>query len=147
MRCAGGDNQKVKGKFSSPCLDRAGLSVDPGHFGHEYGDIFLSAQNMPDRPGDVGGGKRCGCDLIQQRLKAVIVIAVDDGDLDGLTAQSFCRLEAAEAGAKDDNSATLLGHGPAQLCEQYAGSTTCRTASGILRCELVRTVRKIGRTP
>ena len=77
MHCPCCDNQKVKRKCSRPRLDDACLAVDADYFGHEDSRIFLAAQNMPDRPGNIGGRERSSCYLVKQWLKTMIVVPID----------------------------------------------------------------------
>src|ERR1700724_2356983 len=66
---------------------------------------------MADRRGHVGGRERGGRNLVKQRLESVMVLPVDDGHVD----RRFCErprcLDAAEAGADDDDLGTRVGHG------------------------------------
>jgi hypothetical protein len=64
----------------------------------------LSAQYAPDGGGDIGGGKRCGRDLVQQRLEYVVVSTVDQHDVTRRAGQATGRLEAAEPASDDHDS-------------------------------------------
>jgi hypothetical protein len=77
----------------APLIDQhlAGCSVDVGNPAENHLGVALPAQDGTDRLGDVGGRERCGRDLIEQRLKQVIVAAVDHRDLDGRAFQRLGR--------------------------------------------------------
>ncbi len=53
--------------------------------------------------GNVRRRKGGGRDLIEERLKKVVVGAIDDRHVDRFVGQAFGRLEAAEAGTDDDD--------------------------------------------
>lgn len=83
--------------------DLPGLLVDAGDGRQQGGDVWTVAQQMPDRPGDLGGGERSRRHLIEQRLEQMMVATVDDGDAHQSAAQPVDRLQPAEAGADYDN--------------------------------------------
>ena len=57
---------------------------------------------MADRPGDFRGRERRGPDLVEQRLKQMMVALIDDGDAHARAGRP-CARPAAEAGADDHN--------------------------------------------
>src|SRR6185312_6937213 len=59
---------------------------------------------ITDRPGDVGGGERSGRDLVEQRLKQMMVASIDQGNLNRRAFQPVGRLQPAEAGANDHHA-------------------------------------------
>ena len=76
------NHQEVE--WEATCLrgDDPPRSVDTGDFRHQDSDIFLLAQNVADWPRDLGG-RECGSrNLVKQRLKTMIVVAVYDGHID-----------------------------------------------------------------
>ena len=105
------DHQKVEWEPTCLCGDDPPRSVDTGDFRHEDGDVFLFAQNVPDRPRDLGGRERGSRNLVKQRLKTVIVVTVYDSDIDRHTPQRFRCLESAEARSDDNDLRTPLLHG------------------------------------
>ena len=81
----------------------AARCVQPGHFGHQNSDIGLIAEHMANR---LGNGRRCQTGrshLVQERLKQVVVLPVDDSDIHLGMPQSACCLQAAEAAANDQD--------------------------------------------
>ena len=61
------------------------------------------AQEMPDRPGDLRRRERGGRDLIEKRLKQMMIAAVDEGDADRRPGKPMNGFEPAESGADDDH--------------------------------------------
>ena len=50
---------------------------------HQHFDVLVRAKNGADRSGDLSRRKPGGRYLVKQRLKGVVILAVDDGDLNG----------------------------------------------------------------
>ena len=65
------------GKGKAEDLLASCLAVDADYFGHEDSRVFLAAQNMPDRPGNIGWRERSSCYLVKQWLKTMIVVPID----------------------------------------------------------------------
>jgi hypothetical protein len=61
------------------------------------------AQNPTDRRGNVTGRERRRRDLIQERLKDVMVAAIDQRDTYVGVAERPCGGQATKAAANDDN--------------------------------------------
>ena len=61
------------------------------------------AQEVPDRPGDLRRRQRGGRDLIEKRLKQVMIAAVDHRDADRRPGETMNGLEPAESGADHDH--------------------------------------------
>ena len=68
------------------------------------------AQDGADGLGDVGRRKHGQRHLVEQRLKSVVVAAVDDSDVDGQMREPLGRVQAGESAADDDDA------GPASFC-------------------------------
>src|ERR1700741_5105217 len=76
--CARSQNERIIGKrYSLPIditnKDLASLLIQPGNLSHYDGYIALVAQYVPDRRRDLPGTKHGRGDLIQERLKQVVV--------------------------------------------------------------------------
>ena len=84
--------------------------VDAGHRGEQGGDVMARAQQVPDRPGDFRRCKRGCCDLIEQRLKQVMVAAVDERDVHRCACEVVRRFKSAKSPA-DDHDAAPVRHG------------------------------------
>ncbi len=61
------------------------------------------SKNAAHGRGDIGRRESSGRDLVEERLKKVIIGAVDHGHADRFVAEMLGRLETAEAGADDDD--------------------------------------------
>jgi len=70
----------------------------------------LLSQHVPDGPGDLGRRQRRGRHLVQQRLKAMMILPIDDDHVDGNPAERLRGFEATEACTHDDDPRTLLRH-------------------------------------
>jgi hypothetical protein len=66
----------------------------------------MFAEDSANGLGDVGRGEHGEGDLIEERLKDVVVAAVDDGDINGEPGQALCRIDAGKAAAYDDDAGT-----------------------------------------
>jgi len=87
------------------------LEVESRDLFHEDFDVFVTAQNRTNGRGNFAGGKSCGRNLIEQRLKGVVILAIDDRDLDRGVSQTLRGIQAAEAGAHDHNARLFFrGH-------------------------------------
>src|SRR5262249_50812602 len=85
--------------------------IDRGNGGEQDLDVLLFAQNPADRRGDVAGRQRRGRHLIEQRLKEMIVVAIEQRHAHvGATKGARC-VEAAEAAADDDHTRSRLRGG------------------------------------
>src|SRR5438445_6200686 len=65
-------------------------------FAEDHFDIFCVVKDPPNRLGDLARGKHGSRDLIEQRLKNVVILAVDERNLDRLVSQCLGRPEAAK---------------------------------------------------
>ena len=110
MPRAGGENERVIGQRVAVIEQHAlARGVDAGHRGEQRRDLLAVAQQIADRPGDLGGCQRGGRDLIEQRLEQMMVAAVDQRDADRRAREPKRRFQSAEAGADDDNAMRLCG--------------------------------------
>ena len=90
-------------KALAACLDRARDHIDRAHLVVENRDVFLAAEDLPQRCGDVGCGERRGCHLIKQRLEQVMVAPVDQDHVDVRALERTHGPEATEAAADHDD--------------------------------------------
>ena len=80
---AGGENQRVVGQGVAVIEQHALVrGIDAAHGGEQGRDLGAVAQQIADRPGDLGGRQRRGRDLIEQRLEQMMVAPVDQRDRD-----------------------------------------------------------------
>lgn len=98
MPRAGGDDEAVIGDAPAPRDHQTRVLVDVIDLVHQHGRILLAPQYVSDRHGDLGGRQASSGDLVEQRLKKVVIAAVDDGHVDVRLLQPDRRVEAAESG-------------------------------------------------
>src|SRR4051812_12875473 len=78
---------------------------------------MLISQDRSNGPGHVWRGQGGGCDLVEQRLEAMMVLPVDHGDVDPRPCKLLGRLEPSEAAA-DNDDARQARLGPSQRCRK-----------------------------
>ena len=108
-RGSGGDDQAVVGEraLASPRPDgedRPVLDIEAGDLGQLDVDVLVLAHDAPERRRDLAHREDSRRDLVEQRLKEVVVRTVDERDLDVALAQELRGEEAAEAAADDDHA-------------------------------------------
>ena len=79
--------------------DGPSILVDAGHLGHPHVDVFLAAEQRPNRRRDRAGLEHASCHLVQQRLEEVVVRLVKEGDADRDMLQPLGGGDAAEPSA------------------------------------------------
>ena len=107
---AGRDHQIIVGHVAEIGVQQLFLHIHAADVLHQHRRVALLAQDMPDRPGHVGGRKRRRRHLVEQRLEAVMVLAVDQDDVGGRTPQRLGRLQPAKAGAYDHHPGNAFRH-------------------------------------
>src|SRR6266702_5318398 len=80
ISCSGCDHQEVKGEWASFCIYDSRPDINAVHLRHKYRRVFLSAQNMANWPGNIGGRQCSGRDLVEERVEIVIILPVYQGD-------------------------------------------------------------------
>jgi hypothetical protein len=108
MRCAGSDDQDVVRHFAVRKHDVPPRGVDPPNVGEQHLDVFLPPQDPADRRRDIAGRQGGHRDLVEQRLKDVMVAAIEDRHVDRLPPERPGSIEPSEASPDDDDT----GHGP-----------------------------------
>jgi len=106
---AGRENQDVVGYAPAVGENLAPFRVDSRDLAKDDVDVLLARENTADGRCDVGWRKPCGRHLIEQRLKQMIVVLIDDGDVEWLSGQHFRCGQSAKAGSDDDDA--RVGHG------------------------------------
>jgi hypothetical protein len=90
-----GDHQIIERYFSgsddrAQSVERAGVQIHAGNFGHRYGKVLLLLGELPNRGGDFGW-RETGCRyLIEQRLEDVMISPIDQNDF-GITSSQRSR--------------------------------------------------------
>src|SRR5262249_25184720 len=90
-------------------LNRAGSNVDGGDLCQEYADVQLLGLELTDWRSDLGGGEDHRRPLIEQRLKDVVVAAVNQYDLGIGVPQRVRRCDPGKAAADDDDALAVRG--------------------------------------
>ena len=113
VRHPGREHQLVIGHRDRVGDDLPVLEVDAVDRAEQHAHVLLPPQHVADRPGDVGGRQLGGGDLVEQRLEAVVVVAVQNRDVDICLGELRRDCEPAEAGPDDHHS------GPPRLCDVH----------------------------
>jgi hypothetical protein len=90
-------------------LNRTGSNVDARNLSQEYAEVSLLHLELTDRHGDFGGSEDRRRHLIEQRLKYVVVAAVDQDDLSIGVPQRVRRRKPGKAAANDHDPRFLSG--------------------------------------
>jgi hypothetical protein len=70
---------------------------------HDDRDVTMAGQNGTDRLGDIGRGKTCCGDLVKQRLKDMVIGAVNQSDSSALMMKSLAEFQAAKTRAQHND--------------------------------------------
>jgi hypothetical protein len=98
---AGREQQVVVGHAAGGRVEAARGEIDAVHLGQHHARVRLVAQNGADRLRDVRGRERRARDLVEQRLKQVVVVAVDDQHVSGGALERAGGEQSAEAATDD----------------------------------------------
>ena len=82
-------------------IDPLRCGIDVARFGQQHARVSLSPQNPANRRRDIAWRQRRRRHLIQQRLKHVMVVAIEQRDAHRRMLQCLRRPEAAETAADD----------------------------------------------
>jgi hypothetical protein len=102
--------------------------IDTDHLSEQDIAVSLSADEPPDRLGDVGWAQATGCDLVQQRLEEVVVPTVDQRDRHVGVGQLPSGRHPSEAGSDDDD---MFSHGHVTSLRNDAPSTVWRLSFAV----------------
>ena len=89
--------------FQSPSVGKLQPPPGPirGHGGTDsHGDVALPTEDRAQRRTNLLGGKIAGCHLVEQGLEGLKVVAIQERDLDGGSAQRVRSAETREAAAE-----------------------------------------------
>ena len=86
------------------------ILVDAGYFSQKHHCVPLISENAADRRADLAGRQDRSCHLIEERLKQVVIGAVDQNDLDWRVLQRLGGCEAAETAANNYNNRKMVAH-------------------------------------
>ncbi len=100
---AGGDDQIVEGNAAPLGDHRAPLDIDAAHLRQHDIDVVGMAENAADRRGDVRRREARGRHLVQERLKQMVIVLIDQGDVERRAGEVLRRAQPAEPGTDDDD--------------------------------------------
>lgn len=106
MSSAGREDEIVVGYGSVGQGQIVRREIDGNGFREQDTRILLSAQDGTDGVRNISGGKGSRRDLIEQRLKEMMIATIDQRYLNILAAQSLRRIEPTESTANDYNPRT-----------------------------------------
>ena len=97
----GGDDQVVVEKFIRVELNLATLKVDARCLSQQHGNILVFPENMADRIGNFTGRKCGGSNLIEKRLKCVVIAAINESNTNVCFGKRARSIKPAEARTDD----------------------------------------------
>jgi hypothetical protein len=100
----GGNDEVVVANIRFRRLNDSLLQIEAGNLGHEDFHVLIGAKNRTNRRGNLRWRKTGGGYLVEKRLKCVMVLSIDDGDLYGGFGQSARGVQASESRANDYHS-------------------------------------------
>src|SRR5262249_21870866 len=100
---SGREDQVVVMKLCVLCLNGLALGVYACDLGHQDFGVLKSAKDGADRCGDLIRGEESGRNLVEQRAKEMIVVAVDYDGSHRLAPKHTSAIEAAKPAAYDDD--------------------------------------------
>ncbi len=104
MSRAGGEHQGIECDGGAVLQFHAAvLRIDTADRAEQRGHFLAPAHEEAYRPGDFRSRERGGADLVQQRLKQMMIALIDDGDAHVRAGQLLGRRQTAEPGADDDH--------------------------------------------
>src|ERR1700692_4454296 len=111
---SGRDHQEVVLEFSTANprangLDGASSKVDALNLRQQHAEVFLFRLELPDRRRYLGWRQNSGGDLVQERLKDMVIAPVDQRDFDIGSLERTCGRDAGETAA-DDQDAFFARH-------------------------------------
>ena len=83
--------------------DFPALEIDAGDFGQHHSGVALAAENVANGRRDIGRRKTRGRHLVEQRLKHMMIVAIDERDVERLTGEALGGRQSAEAAADNDH--------------------------------------------
>ncbi len=141
MGRAGGHDQVVVRDFCAiRQMDGVLCGLDAIDFAEEDLDVPLPPQNPPDGRRNVSWRQACGRHLIEKRLKHVMIAAIDNGDVDGGTAQGARRIQPTKSPTNDEHTWHLfqqyvIGCSFGEQVNRTSG-VRCQTSVSDVRCQM-----------
>jgi hypothetical protein len=104
MPGAGRNDQEIIWNTPIAAENLQRLFVDTGDLAEEYLCVALSMKDAADRRRNISRREASGRDLVEERLKEVVIAPIDHDDLHRLALECVCRRQSAEACADDDDT-------------------------------------------
>src|SRR6266478_9886211 len=106
---SGGDHQEVVLELSTANpradgLDGASSQVDALNLGQQHAEVFLFRLKLSDRRRNLGWRQNSGGDLVQERLKDMVITPVDKRYFDIGSLERPCCRDAGETAADDQDA-------------------------------------------
>ena len=102
MSRTGREDQVIVGNFRVAGFDLSSFATSTDcHFSEHHLDVWKFAEDAADGSCDVGRRKRRGRDLIQERLKQVVICPIDHGHTHRFSTKHLGCFETAETGANN----------------------------------------------
>ena len=139
---AGGEDEVVVRELGAaePRVTWRAADVDADDLVHEHLGVLLVAQDGADGLGDVGRREHGQGHLVEERLKDVVVAAVDDRDVDGEPCEAVGGVDAGKAAADNDHAGAAGPEWLSRLVQR--GNASCfRCAARRLVPERSRALR------
>jgi hypothetical protein len=96
---AEGEDEEVVGLLDAVDEDHAAVRLDVPDLAEADTDVGTVAQDAAQRLGDLGSGKTCGRDLVEQRLEQVVVLTVDQEHIRPRIAELLAERQSRETAA------------------------------------------------
>src|SRR5262245_7517950 len=102
---SGCENERiVKQATAAIQQDTTGIRIYANHRRKQRGHLGAPTHEIADRPGDFGSRKRCGRDLIKQRLKKMVVSLINQRNAQRQSSKSVDGFEPAKSAANYDDA-------------------------------------------
>ena len=83
--------------------------IDRFGFVEEDGDVPAVGQDSSDRLSDIGIGETGGGQLVEEGLKEVMILAIDQGDFRPVFGEGVAKGQPGETRSNDDDSGSAWG--------------------------------------
>ena len=113
MACPGREHQEVIADVLAVHDDVFVCAINGRDGPQQHPGVALAPDQASNRPGDIGRRQTGRRHLVEQGLKEVVVLAVDQGDVRWRPGKPLRDCQSGKAGADDDDARALALHGVA----------------------------------
>ena len=110
-----GNDQVIVRNFKIGQIDEFSSEIKAHDFVHYDFNIPAAAENPANRRGDLSGRNSGSRDLVEERLKCVVVSAINESDLDRQLRELASCFETAESGANYHYPRAIFVHADSLL--------------------------------